>query len=353
MIQLLLTAGLAISLLAAESPEEAAQREIAAVFTKAAKAVAAQSGQDARTIASSDAGIEALAPAVLKWEWRAVEPLARIASDPGIGLKVRVYALSFLGMTHDPLALPPMKGLLLDRSAAPALRSIAAMDIPHLKASSRAARSILCSALDEETLPPEVARSVLSETAHLGCEQTQGLEYWARHYGPAPKGLSRDAALSALQSLGQSRPIEAARSLLRLLDMYPPASDMRPALLKALWEKRRDTAALQDQTAAALIALLQSGTRYPATAVAAIPVLAALRDPAHIPLLTRFLADPDAEVAAVTAEALAELQVFPAREGISQLLAHAHEDPRFAPKPGRPDPTSLLERIQAAEKRLR
>jgi HEAT repeat protein len=124
-------------------------------------------------------------------------------------------------------------------------------------------------------------------------------------------------------------------------------------VLRALWEKRRDLPALRSAAAGALTRTIRSESRRPQTIAAALPVLASLGNPEDVPLLRRLLRHPDAEVVTAAAEALAGLQVFPVREDISLILARVHEDRRFTPLPGRPDPRVLIERLQEAQRRLR
>jgi len=349
---LLLTAALVLPARAADTAA-AADHEVCAVFTKMEQLLARQTGADARTIAGLAAEIESLAPAALRWKWRAVAPLERILADPGRPVKLRLYALSFLGLTHDPLALPPLRRLLLDPAAPAALRSAAAADLPPLNVSRQRVRETLCAALAQEGLPEEVARPALNETAQLGCDETAVLEGWARRGGLRPAGPPARAAELAAAGLGRSRPIEAARALVRLLAFYPAGSPLKPPVLRALWEKRRDLPALKSAAAAALAGSILSESGHPGTMAAAVPVLASLGDPKDVPLLRRLLEYGDAEVVTVAAEALAQLQVFPARDDISRILARVHEDRRFAPLPGRPAPATLIARLQAAQRRLR
>ena len=349
---LLLAAALALPA-RAEDPAAAADREVQAVFVKVDQLLARQAGADARMVAGLDAEIEALAPAVLRWRERAVAPLARLLADRGRSVKARLYALSFLGLTHEPLALPALKRLLLDPGAPAPLRSAAASALPPLDVSRQSVRAALCAALSQDALPEEMAQPALLEASHLGCDETAVLESWARRGGPRPAGAQARAAESAAAGLGSSRPIEAARALVRLLAFYPAGSAMKPPVLRGLWQKRRDLPALRTEAAAALRRTIRSEAGQPRIVAAAVPVLAALRDPDDAPLLRRLLRHPDAEVVTAAAEALAELRFFPAHDDIGALLAHTHDDRRFAAVPGRPDPRALIPRLQAALGRLR
>jgi HEAT repeat protein len=337
----------------AEDPAAAADREVRAVSVKMEQLLAREAGLDARAIAQLDQEIESLSPAVLKWKWRAVAPLERALFEPGRPVKARLYALSFLGLTHDPLALPPLRRLLLDPAAPAALRSAAAADLPSLDVSRQRVREALCAALSQEDLPEEAARQALSETARLGCDETAVLEGWARRNGLRPEGPQARAAELAVAGLGRSRPIEAARALVRLLAFYPAGSRLKPPVLRALWEKRQDLPALKAEASGALGGVIRAESRHPETVAAAVPVLASLADPKDVPLLRRLLENSDAEVVTAAAEALAQLQVFPARDDIARILARVHEDRRFTPLPGRPDPRVLIARLQAALRRLR
>jgi hypothetical protein len=349
---LLVAALLALPAQAAD-PDAAAQREVEAVFAKAGKLLAGQAGADARAIAALDREIESLAPAVLRWKWRAVTPLERVMSDPGRPVKARLYALSFMSLTHDPLALPPLRRLLLDPGSPASLRAAAAAGLPGLGISRPSLRAALCAVLAQEDLPDEVAGAALLEASRLGCDDAAMLEARARRSGLRPKGAAARAAGLAVAGLGNSHPIEAARALVRLLGFYPAGSPLKTEVLAALREKRRDLPALREQAAGALTAAIRSESSRPQSVAAATALLASLKDERHVPLLRRLLSYPDAETATAAAEALAGLQVFPAREDILLLLARVHEDRRFAPRPGRPEPRVLIERLQAAARRLR
>ena len=343
----------ALSLPGRAQASASAEREIRAVFTKVQQLLARQTGSDARTVAGLDEDIESLAPAVLRWKWRAVAPLAAIIADRSRPVKARLYALSFLGLTHDPLALPPLKGLLLDPEAPASLRNAAAASLPLLDVSRQSVRTALCAALARTDLPEEAVSSGLLTVSQLGCDETNTLENRAKSAGLRPQGRPAQDAAWAVAGLGQSRPLSATRALVRLLRFYPAGSVLRPAVLRALESKKRDMPALRDDAAAALATVLESESNRPDILAAALPMLAGLRDTGRAPLLRRFLGHPDAEVATAAAEALAQMQVFAAREDLRRILAGVHDDPRFAPAPGRPDPLRLIERIQAAEKKLR
>jgi HEAT repeat protein len=198
-----------------------------------------------------------------------------------------------------------------------------------------------------------VARQVLPEAARLGCDETAVLEGWARRGGLRPAGAGARQAELAIAALGNSRPIEAARALVRLLAFYPAGSALKPSVLHSLWQKRRDLPALREQASAALGRTVRAESSHPIIVAAAVPVLAAVGSPQDVPLLRRLLSHPDAEVATAAAEALAELQFFPARDDIAAILARVDKDPRFSPAPGRPDPLALITRLQAALGRLR
>jgi HEAT repeat protein len=308
---------------------------------------------DARTIAGLDAQIESLSPMVLRWRWRAVAPLERILADRSRPVKERLYALAFLGLTHDPLALPPLKRLLLDPEAPAPLRCAAASDLTALDVSRQSVRTALCAALSQPALPEDVAQPALLDAAPLGCDDPAALEGWARRGGLRPEAARAHEAELAVSGLGNSRPIAAARALVRLLDFFPAGSSMKPLVLHALWQKRRDLPAFKAAASAALSRTIREESGHPSIISAAVPVLAAVGSSDDVPLLRRLLAHPDAEVLTVAAEALAELQFFPARDDIAAILAHIHDDPRFAPAAGRPDPLALIPRLQAAQRRLR
>lgn len=84
------------------------------------------------------------------------------------------------------------------------------------------------------------------------------------------------------------------------------------------------------------------------SALAAIRLVTMLRDPKASSLLLTFLRHPDAAVVVAAADALAELRCEEAREPLQKLLKRIHEDPRFAPLPGRPDPAKAAYQIRSA-----
>jgi hypothetical protein len=70
-------------------------------------------------------------------------------------------------------------------------------------------------------------------------------------------------------------------------------------------------------------------------------------------MLVPLASHPDAEILADAAEALARRKAAAALPALEAVVAGAINDPRFAPKPGRPDPAKLLARIDAAAQILR
>jgi HEAT repeat protein len=338
---------------ASGGPQEDADREVSAIFVKIDQLVAQQAGVDARTAGELDRQMESLTPAVLKWKWRAVSPLSRILAATDRSLKARLYALSLMGLSHDPLALPPIKSLLLDPEAPAILRAAAASDLPLLFVDRQPVRAALCTTLAQADLPEEVARQALLETSRLGCDEAARLEDRVKGYGLRPRGRDRDASFLAIYTLGRSRPLAAAQSLVRLLRFFPPGAKLKADILRALAPRKRDMLAFKNDALSALSDVIKSDTDAPATVVAAVPLLASLREPLTAPLFDRLLRHPDAEVVTVAAEALADLQFFAAQEEIGRILDHVHEDKRFVAVPGRPEPGGLIERLQAAQKRLR
>ncbi|MDD5658342.1 MAG: hypothetical protein PHF00_13915, partial [Elusimicrobia bacterium] len=83
-------------------PARSARREVEAVFAGISQRLSLQAGRDARAVAAGDREIESLSPAILKWGWRATEPLAAVLRDRARPDKERLYALIFMSRIRDP-----------------------------------------------------------------------------------------------------------------------------------------------------------------------------------------------------------------------------------------------------------
>ena len=172
MLALLLA--LALPAFAADSPRTNAA--VAAVFEKIDALYKKQYDQDAGTITALDRQIESLAPAVTGFGWRAVSPLTPILQDRKRPLKIRLYALTFMGLTHDALALAPLKLLLQDPLESPILRSAAAENLPLLGLSREALRRAFCPLISEPGVPAAVLTPALIQLSSLGCDDALALE---------------------------------------------------------------------------------------------------------------------------------------------------------------------------------
>lgn len=335
------------------APHGSAEAAVTAVFNTIARMQAQQVNKTAREISALDRQCQSLAPEALRWGWRSVAPLSRVLAQRSLPVKTRLFAASFLGLTRDPLAFPPLKALLHDPAEPALLRSAAAESLPDLGVSKAALRAALCPVLDEEALPKDVLTLTLIGLAHIGCEDPALLEKTARAFGPRPSDEDGVNARRALTALSHSLPPSVGRSLLSLLAYYPPASPLREAALQALWAKRADLLFFRVPAGEAVLAALKADTNTPAVASAAIPLLAALRYDNAAPLLLRLLDNPDPEVLTLAAEALSALRALEARPRLEAILAQAHQDERFAPQPGKPSPQALLARIESAARLLR
>ncbi|MDE2511445.1 MAG: hypothetical protein KGL74_10005, partial [Elusimicrobia bacterium] len=175
----------------------------------------------------------------------------------------------------------------------------------------------------------------------------------ARAYGPRPAGADRRDVLRALAALGRSRGEDAARALLALINWYPPESPGRAAAVAALGEHRDDLAtALKREAFPAIRDALRSESAEPASMVVLIRLADAFGPEADA-LLLPLASHPDAEVLAAAAEALARRRLIAALPALEKIQDGALSDPRYAPKPGRPDPAELLSRLEGAVAALR
>ncbi|MEK7858442.1 MAG: hypothetical protein AAB320_04790 [Elusimicrobiota bacterium] len=343
---------LALALPASAAPAPRTNAAVAAVFEKIDALYKKQYDQDAGTITALDRQIESLAPAVTGFGWRAVSPLTPILQDRKRPLKIRLYALTFMGLTHDALALAPLKLLLQDPLESPILRSAAAENLPLLGLSREALRRAFCPLISEPRVPAAVLTPALIQLSSLGCDDAPALERLLRGFGLRPRALDRDNARRTIAALGRSRPLEGARALLRLLDYYPRRSPEKQFVLEALWKKRQDLLLFADTASGRLLGQLQKESSAPANALALMPLLSFLQDQKSVPLLLKLLDHPDAAMLAGAADTLADLHAAEARAPLQRVIDSAHLDARMAPSKGAPPPQALLERLSLALRRL-
>lgn len=348
MIVLVLT-----SLLAAAARAETAAEAIKRVMDRVEKAAAAQQGKDAREIARSDMGLEALGRELTPHSWKAAAPLAVFARDIEKPPKVRLFAAAFLGLLGDPASYEPLTALLLDRGQDPDVRSAAAQGLGALDIPPEPKRRSLCAALALPDSPRGLVDDVLVPVSRLGCADDAPLERAARAYGPRPSGRDLETVRRAAAALGRSRGEDPARALLRLLSYFPARGGARAAVIAALPDKKLELAGLVAKEAWPVLRdALRSETGETTSMLALIPLAAefpAFGGPALLPLT----AHPDAEVLAEAAQALAKLEFAEALPPLEAAVAGALGDPRFSPKQGRPDPARTLARVEAAVSDLR
>ncbi|MDE2144197.1 MAG: hypothetical protein KGJ84_17450, partial [Elusimicrobia bacterium] len=124
------------------------------------------------------------------------------------------------------------------------------------------------------------------------------------------------------------------------------------AAVAALGEHRDDLAtALKREAFPAIRDALRSESAEPASMVVLIRLADAFGPEADA-LLLPLASHPDAEVLAA-AEALARRRLIAAPPALEKIQDGALSDPRYAPKPGRPDPAELLSRLEGAVAALR
>lgn len=315
--------------------------------------VARETGRDARAAAELDRRAEEVFKDVAPLGWRAAAPLGDAARDPKRPPKSRLFAVIFLGKLRDPAAFEPLSGVLLDPDQDADARLSAAQGLTALDVPPEAARRTLCSALAQPELPRPLLDETLIALARLGCGEPAALERAARLFGPRPDGRDLVDARRALAALAKSRGEGSLRRLLALAGYFPPRGAARAAAIEALASRSADLAtALAPEALPVVRDALRSETSEPATML----ILVRLADafgPEADGLLLPLASHPDAEVLALAAEALARRKAVAALPALEAALANALDDPRFAPKPGRPDPAALLARVEAATASLR
>jgi hypothetical protein len=306
-----------------------------------------QQNKDAGEIRALDKKIEALTPQVLRLGFLAVAPLAAIAQDPKRSDKTRIWALNFLALTHDPASLAPLKAVLDDAKAPELCREAAASAINSVDISAVSRRQALCDSAAKD-LPPEALREALYALKIIGCDDPAVLERRAKEFGGKPDAKEAVLVDYAIDALGRSHPVESARALWRVFAFFPKGSPQRLETLKQLLLQSENLHVLGAVALDKAKDALNSESDAPANAVAAANLLDSFNEPATANLFLRFLKNKDAEVATRSAEALAHLREKKARNPIADMVAHANDDPRFAPAANRPDPRELLARLQKA-----
>jgi hypothetical protein len=348
----MIAAALALALAA---PALAAEPKagVARVMARVDALVAQENGKDARDVAKLDRGAELLFKELAPLGWRAAAPLGDAARDPKLPAKTRFFAVTFLSKLHDPAAFEPLSGVLLDPEQDADARQAAAQGLAALDVPPAAPRRTFCAALAQPGLPRPVADETLIALTRLGCDDPAPLEAAARAFGPRPAGPDLASARRALTALARSPDAASVRRLLALASYFPAAGDARAAAIAAVEFRKNDlVSALAPETLGFLREALRSETGEPATMLVLIRLTDAF-GPAADEMLLPLASHPDAEVLAAAAEALARRKEVRALPALEAVVAGALNDPRFAPKPGRPDPAGLLARVEAAAALLR
>lgn len=341
---------LALSLPAhAQTPQAVVTR----VLARAEKLVAAQKGKDASEIRDLDHEVEILSKELKPLGWKAVPALSSAVQDLKRPAKVRLFSVSFLALTRDPAAFPPLEDILLNHEQDPTVRALAAQSLRSQGVPEALVSKTLCSALTEENLPHEVLIEVLHSLSTLGCANPVALTRIARSFGPRPDAKGLPLATAAISTLGRSRGIDSGKAILALVAYYPALGAARGAAINALDARRVDIATWLTPEALPVVveALRSESARWDAM-IPLIRVASAIGPDAGDTLL-RLTKHPDAEVLAASAEALAVFKRLEALPALDAVIAGAMSDPRFSPQEGRPDPSALLARIEKAVAALR
>jgi hypothetical protein len=344
--------GILFALLALPASAAAPAVDVEKAFARISALLAAQRGQHAGDIDALDKLALAEEAGFKRHGWRAVEPLAAVASDLKRPMKERLFAASFLARTGDPLAAAALEEILLDSKQDPLVRGSAAESLAALPITRATARRILTAALADPALPREVLEPVLAKAALTGLSDAETGRLVLRRLGARPEGRAREAARLAAAALGRTYGAGAVDALLDLLRWYPADSALRGDVVAALAAKRRDLLTFRRaQARPALEEALRSETAHPARMVL-LSRLGADYGPELAPALARLARHPDAEVLVEAAEGLARVKDREAaRRALPEfeaVVAGALSDPRFSPKDGRPDPAALLGRLERA-----
>lgn len=330
--------------LEAQGPES----DVARVFGEIERLEREQVNKTADVIRVGDRRAHALAPSVLRWGHKVIPPLEAIARDAGKPAKTRQLAVSVIGLTRDPGAFPPLRAMLLDSALPDGLRSEAAVGLGGTTVSKAARREAFCSALREDALPPQALREALIAVSTLGCDDAALLERRARLLSLSPNGADAERARLILAALGRTPAPEAGDALWRLFGDYAAGSPQREAALTALLADPARLAALGSRNEPRALRAVSEESGRAENAVLAARLAARVGTPRCADALRRLLRHGDAEVVAEAAEGLARLKWAKAKKDLAGVVERAHDDARFAPKPGRPDPAIQLARVRAA-----
>lgn len=349
-----MTAALAALLLAAPLRAQAPAAAVERAMARVEAVLAGQPGKDAREVAALDKRASAAFEEIAPLGWRAAPALAAAVRDPRRPAKARLFAVTFLARLRDPAAFEPLAQALHDAGQDPDVRAAAAQALAAQDVPAPAVRPVLCAAAPRADLPRAALDQVLTTLSRLGCDEPAGLEDVARRFGPRPAGPDLATVRRALAALGRTRGKPAAQTLLVLSRWFPARHDARAAVFSALAARPLTLAADGLEMNGHLV--LRDALREEASRPEVMLVLVRLADalgPDAAALLLPLIRHPDPEVIASAAEALSRRRSSAALPKLDAVLAKALEDPRFGPKPGRPDPAVSLARIEAAAAALR
>ena len=329
------------------------QAVVTRVMARAEKLVAAQKGKDARETLDLDWEAEKLSEELKPLGWKAAAALATAAQDLTRPAKVRLLATSFLALTQDPAAFPPLEDILRNQEQTPFVRALAAQSLPGQGAPDAAVRKALCAVLAQENLPREVLSEIMIPLTRLGCPDPLALAHIARSFGPRPGDKDLVLVKASLAALGRSRGIDSGKALLGLVAHFPSQGAPRAAAIAALDARRTEIAHwLTPEALPVVTEALRSETGRWDTMILLIHIGSAL-GPGAAPALSRLSKHPDAEVLAEAAEALVTFKRVEALPALESVIAGAMNDPRFSLQKGRPDPAVSLARLEKAVEALR
>lgn len=301
-----------------------------------------------------DRQIFALGPAIKAAGPAAAAPLEALARDEKKLPKTRVWAVNFLALLEDPAAFRPLSSLALDTKLPELVRAQAMSGLATTGVSHQALRRPVCAALAQKDLPAHELAEALLLASKTGCDDPKILARRAKDQGSSPaKDPPARLAKLAIEALAVSQKADAARELLALHGFYKPRAPQRGLTLSALLAQRENLKLLRAQAVSFACATLGEEADAPDNALAALKLIVDLNAKECAKPLLRALKNPDAEVVAADAEALADLGINEAKPRLSDLLDKAISDERFAPRPGKPEPRALLARIERALIRLR
>ena len=348
--------GALLAVLLAASARAASVQDPAAVVASALarvdKLVAQEPGKDARAVADLDRRAAAAYKDISPLGGSAAVPLAGVALDLRRAAKTRFFAVTFLARLGAPACFPPLSSVFVDPGQDDESRLAAAQGLTAVDAPRDAVSRTFCAALTQPDLPRPLLDTTLIALTRGGCADPAPIERAARAYGSRPGGADLVDVRRAMEALARSRGPAPLRRLLALSLYFPSRGAARAAAVKVLETRKADLVALAPESLPVVRELIRSET----SEIPSMLILTRLADafgPGADVLLVPLASHPDAEVLADAAEALARRKAVAALPALEAVLAGAINDPRFAPKPGRPDPAKLLARIDAAAQTLR